>query len=178
MQVPVGVWITTTVLGTCTQSIRPHWCLSPKYPTPGGLPDRPEHVTKDRVQEERNGQQTISSSSRIRDVGTASDMSEPILCRFSTFSFSSRSQDWTLERSLHVIGYIKNTMDYGLTYSQDADLTPLAYVDADYGGCWDTCWSTSGYVFMMAGRPHCYSRKPARREYPLERLLSLALGLS
>ena len=36
---------------------------------------------------------------------------------------------------LHVIRYIKNPMDYGLTYSQDANLTPLAYVDADYGGC-------------------------------------------
>jgi hypothetical protein len=52
---------------------------------------------------------------------------------------------------LHVIGYIKNTLDYGLTYSWNAELTPLAYVDADYGGCQDTRHSTSGYVFTMAG---------------------------
>ena len=60
---------------------------------------------------------------------------------------------------LHVIGYIKNTMDYGLTYSRDSDLTPLAYVDADYGGCRDTRRSTSGYVFMMAGGPVTWSSK-------------------
>ena len=60
---------------------------------------------------------------------------------------------------LHVIGYIKNTMDYGLTYSRDGDLTPLAYVDADYGGCRDTRRSTSGYIFMMAGGPVTWSSK-------------------
>ena len=52
---------------------------------------------------------------------------------------------------LHVVGYIKNTMDYGLTYSRDSDLSPTAYVDADYGGCKDTRRSTSGYVVLMAG---------------------------
>ena len=39
---------------------------------------------------------------------------------------------------MHVVGYIKNTLDYGLTYSHDFDLTPLAYVDMDYRGCKDT----------------------------------------
>ena len=60
---------------------------------------------------------------------------------------------------LHVIGYIKNTLDYGLTYSRDAELTPLAYVDADYGGCCDTRRSTSGYVFTMAGGAVTWSSK-------------------
>jgi len=60
---------------------------------------------------------------------------------------------------LHVIGYIKNTIDYGLTYSRDADLNPLAYVDADYGGCRDTRRSTLGYVFTMAGGAVTWSSK-------------------
>jgi len=60
---------------------------------------------------------------------------------------------------LHVIGYIKNTMDYGLTYSRDADLTPLFYVNADYGRCQDTRCSTSGYVFTMAGGAVTWSSK-------------------
>ena len=60
---------------------------------------------------------------------------------------------------MHIIGYIKNTLGYGLTYSQDAELSPCTYVDTDYGGCWDTCWSTSGYVFIMAGRPVTWSSK-------------------
>src|SRR6266545_1467485 len=60
---------------------------------------------------------------------------------------------------LHVVGYIKNTIDYGLSYSWDADLTPLAYIDADYGGCKDTRRSTSGYVFTMAGGAVTWSSK-------------------
>ena len=60
---------------------------------------------------------------------------------------------------LHVVGYIKNTMDYGLTYSRDSDLSPTAYVDADYGGCKDTRRSTSGYVVLMAGGAVSWSSK-------------------
>ncbi len=60
---------------------------------------------------------------------------------------------------MHIIGYIKNTMDYGLTYSRDHDITPLAYVDADYGGCRDTRRSTSGYVFTMARGAITWSSK-------------------
>ena len=75
----------------------------------------------------------------------------------SRFQSDPRIEHW--KGLLHVIGYIKNTMDYRLTYSQDANLTPLAYVDADYGGCRDTRWSTSGYVFMMAGRLVTWSSK-------------------
>lgn len=61
---------------------------------------------------------------------------------------------------MHVVGYIKNTLDYGLTYSCDSDITPTAFVDADYGGCKDTRQSTSGYVFIMAGGAVASSRQP------------------
>jgi hypothetical protein len=60
---------------------------------------------------------------------------------------------------LHVVGYIKNTIDYGLTYSREYDITPTAYADADYGGCMDTRRSTSGYVFTMAGGAVTWSSK-------------------
>src|ERR1700678_431442 len=60
---------------------------------------------------------------------------------------------------LHVIGYIKNTIDYGLTYSRDSDISPTAFVDADYGGCKDTRRSTSGHIFTMAGGPVTWSSK-------------------
>ena len=59
---------------------------------------------------------------------------------------------------MHVIGYIRNTIDYGLTYSRNADLSPTAFVDADYG-CRDTCCSTSGHVFLMAGGAVTWSSK-------------------
>ena len=61
---------------------------------------------------------------------------------------------------MHVVGYIKNTMDFGLTYYRDTgDISPIAFADADYGGCRDTRRSTSGYVFMMAGGPVTWSSK-------------------
>jgi hypothetical protein len=60
---------------------------------------------------------------------------------------------------LHVVGYIRNTIDYGLTYYRDSELSPTAFVDADYGGCKDTRRSTSGYVFLMAGGAVTWSSK-------------------
>lgn len=60
---------------------------------------------------------------------------------------------------IHVVGYIRNTLDYGLTYSRDFDISPTAFVDADYGGCKDTRRSTSGYVFTMAGGAVTWSSK-------------------
>ena len=59
---------------------------------------------------------------------------------------------------MHVV-YIKNTLDYGLTYSHDAELSPTAFVNTDYGGCRDTCCSTSGYVFLIAGGAVTWSIK-------------------
>jgi hypothetical protein len=60
---------------------------------------------------------------------------------------------------MHVIGYIKNSLDHGLSYFCDAKLTPLAYADADYGECRDTKRSTSSYVFIMSGGPVTWSSK-------------------
>jgi hypothetical protein len=60
---------------------------------------------------------------------------------------------------MHVIGYIKNTLDFGLTYSRDYELSPYAFVDSDYGGCRDTQRSTSDYVFIMAGGAVSWSSK-------------------
>ena len=60
---------------------------------------------------------------------------------------------------LHTVGYIKNTLDFRLSYSREYDLSPHAYVDADYGGFRDTCRSTSGYIFIMCGGPVAWSSK-------------------
>ena len=60
---------------------------------------------------------------------------------------------------IHALRYVKNTIDYGLTYSRDFDLSSTAFVNADYGGCKDTHCSTSGYVFTMAGGAVTWSSK-------------------
>ena len=53
---------------------------------------------------------------------------------------------------LHVLAYIKGTLEYRLRYAKDlgGSVKLLGYVDANYGGDLDMCRSTSRYIFMMA----------------------------
>ena len=89
-------------------------------------------------------------------LATRPDLSFPISL-LARFQANPGVEHWNA--LLHVVGYIKNMLDYGLTYSRDFDISPIAFVDADYGGCRDTWCSTSGYVFMMAGGPVTWSSK-------------------
>lgn len=75
----------------------------------------------------------------------------------SWFQLNPGIEHWKV--LMHVVGYVMNTIDYGLTYSQNTDLTPLAFVDVDYGGYWDARRSTSRYIFTIAGRVVTWSSK-------------------
>ena len=57
---------------------------------------------------------------------------------------------------MHVMGYIKNSLDYGLTYYCDSEISPTAYVDADYGGCRDTRRSRAVHRTIYGVRPYNY----------------------
>ena len=76
---------------------------------------------------------------------------------FACFQANLEIEHWNA--LMHVIGYIKNTLDYSLTYSRDAEFSIHAYIDTDYGGCRDTHQSTSGHVFIMAGGPVTWGSK-------------------
>ncbi|KAJ9253689.1 hypothetical protein DTO212C5_9256 [Paecilomyces variotii] len=54
-----------------------------------------------------------------------------------------------------VIRYLQRTTDYGITYYKgDGDIgLPQAYCDSDHAGDTNTRFSTSGFVFMLAGGP-------------------------
>lgn len=63
---------------------------------------------------------------------------------------------------MHVLGYVKGTLGYHITYCHKRDtgiLKPEGYVDADYRGDLDTRRSTDGYVFIMANGPVSWSSK-------------------
>ena len=62
---------------------------------------------------------------------------------------------------LHVLAYIKGTLNHKILYSKElgGSTKPLGYVDADYGGDLDTRRSTSRYVFLMARGPVSWSSK-------------------
>jgi hypothetical protein len=64
---------------------------------------------------------------------------------------------------LHVLRYLKGTIDLKITYAADEPLTPVGYADSDLGGCLDTGRSTSGYVFVASGGPVCWSSKRRQR---------------
>jgi Reverse transcriptase-like len=50
-----------------------------------------------------------------------------------------------------------------ITYRASASMIPVGYVDSDFGGCIDTGQSTSGYVFLAASGPICWSSKRQQR---------------
>lgn len=63
---------------------------------------------------------------------------------------------------MHVLAYIKGTINYELRYyrSTSNGINPYGYVNADYAGdLLNTGRSTGAYVFMMAGGPVLWSSK-------------------
>ena len=50
-----------------------------------------------------------------------------------------------------VMRYRQETKDYMLMYRQTDNLDLVGYSNAAFGGCVDSCKSTSGYIFIIAG---------------------------
>jgi hypothetical protein len=60
---------------------------------------------------------------------------------------------------LHMLAYIKGTIDYSITYHRGTPITPITYVDASYADDFDTRRSTAGYGVWMAGGLVSWSSK-------------------
>ncbi|KAG9221992.1 hypothetical protein CCMSSC00406_0009200 [Pleurotus cornucopiae] len=62
---------------------------------------------------------------------------------------------------MHVLGYVKGTLDMGITYRKDTKdgMTPVTYVDTDLGMDLDTGRSTMGIITKMAGTPTFWMSK-------------------
>ena len=67
---------------------------------------------------------------------------------------------------LHLLGYLKSTAHYKITYrpppkgvTPDEWIKPIGFVDANYAAYKDTRKSTSGFVFTMAGSPVSWRSK-------------------
>lgn len=50
-----------------------------------------------------------------------------------------------------VLRYLQRTKHYMLTYKKSEILEIIGYSDSDFNGCKDSCRSTSGYVYLLAG---------------------------
>lgn len=51
-----------------------------------------------------------------------------------------------------VLRYLQGSKDYMLMYRRTDNLEVIGYSDSDFAGCVDSRKSTSGYIFMFAGR--------------------------
>lgn len=71
--------------------------------------------------------------------------------------------DYDVNNVKKIIKYIKGTVNDGITFRKDGDLTTLnAYCDADFAGDEQTRRSTTGYVIYYSGAPivWCSRRQP------------------
>ena len=50
-----------------------------------------------------------------------------------------------------VMRHLQGTKDYKLMYRRTSNLKVVGYSDSDFAGCVDSCKSTSGYIFILAG---------------------------
>ncbi|XP_019099586.1 PREDICTED: uncharacterized protein LOC109132433 [Camelina sativa] len=72
-----------------------------------------------------------------------------------------------------IIRYIKGTVDFGISFSKNADFTLRAYSDSDYAGCQTTSRSTGGFCTFLgnnliswsAKRQNSVSRSSTEAEY-------------
>lgn len=91
-------------------------------------------------------------------VATRPDLSYAVglLARFQA---NPGLQHW--KALVHVLGYVKGTLDYKITYSRTkgGSVKPVEYVDVDFGGDYNTQRSTGGYIFMVASRLVSWSSK-------------------
>lgn len=87
-----------------------------------------------------------------RQIATRPDLSYPV-SMLSKFMADPGHAHWLA--MLHILQYIKGTLDYKITYSGDnyKSLTPYGYMDTDYAGDTDTHRLCLGHIFMQAGGP-------------------------
>ncbi|XP_074288351.1 uncharacterized protein LOC141613508 [Silene latifolia] len=63
--------------------------------------------------------------------------------------FVSNSRIPQMQAALHVVKYLKSTINAGLFYSAQSNLQLVAFSDADWGQCAYSCKSLSGYCVVL-----------------------------
>ena len=89
-------------------------------------------------------------------VATRPDLSFPVNL-LACFAHNPGRAHWNALK--HVLGYIKGTLDYGITYRAGESLNPVGYIDSVFAGCQSTRRSTEGNIFLVAGGPVSWETK-------------------
>ena len=100
----------------------------------------------------------VLGSVMYAQIATQPDLAYAV-STLSKFASNPGKPHWMV--LMHVLQYIKGTLDYKITYRGcgNTSLMPYGYVDADYGGDRNTRSSCSGHVFFMAGGPIAWGVK-------------------
>ncbi|CAN6475959.1 unnamed protein product [Victoria cruziana] len=72
-----------------------------------------------------------------------------IVGMLSRYLSNPRKDHWNVVK--HVMRYLQGSKDHMLVYRKSYNLDIIGYSDSDFTGCQDSCRSTSGYVFILAG---------------------------
>jgi hypothetical protein len=94
--------------------------------------------------------QEVLGSIMYAQIGTQPDLSYAV-STLSKYVSNLAIAHW--HALMHVLQYIKATLNYKITYSGNGfkDLKPTRWVNASYGGDLDSQRSCAGYVFLQAG---------------------------
>ncbi|GJW49413.1 uncharacterized mitochondrial protein-like protein, partial [Tanacetum coccineum] len=66
--------------------------------------------------------------------------------------YQAKPTEKHLQAMKRIFRYLKGTINMGLLYSKDTDMSLTAYADADYAGCQDTRRSTSGSAQFLGDK--------------------------
>ena len=81
---------------------------------------------------------------------------------FATFfvsRFAKNSSKAHIEAVKMILCYLHTIRTRRITYKRSKKLNILGYSDLDWGGDWDTCKSTLGFVFIFNNGPVSWSSK-------------------
>jgi len=82
-------------------------------------------------------------------VATCPDLSYTVNL-LSHFAHNPGQAHWNALK--HALSYMKETLDYSITYFHNSSLHPFGYIDSDYAGDVDERKSMEGHMFFVGGR--------------------------
>uniref|UniRef100_A0A803LQR9 Retrotransposon Copia-like N-terminal domain-containing protein n=1 Tax=Chenopodium quinoa TaxID=63459 RepID=A0A803LQR9_CHEQI len=105
------------------------------------------------------------SLSKMKHIGVCEDnnknsVASPLDIHLSQFMHNPRAPH--LRAALHVLRYLKGSMDSGLWYTSDIDLNLKAYSDADWSGCQFSSRSLSAYTIFLGSNLVSWKTKKQR----------------
>ncbi|GJV04692.1 ribonuclease H-like domain-containing protein [Tanacetum coccineum] len=77
--------------------------------------------------------------------------------------YQAKPTEKHLQAVKRIFRYLNGTINMGLWYSKDTDMSLTAYVDVDHAGCQDTRRSTSGSAQFLGDKLFSWSSKEQKR---------------